>query len=220
MPDFNFFRENSDDIEFCYASQGAGKPTVPNHLWPLSSSAQMDRRANLTGAVPCGLSRRALSRACSYMENNIGESFTLSDLASAAGVSRFHFSRLFRVSTCESPMRYLFRLRIERAIEMLERSDHKVCEVAAILGFSDQSHFARTFRRITGVSPKMFVYLQSGMAQGAYRHDGGAWIGEHLNRVTPAPRPLHQKTHNDSNCSTQMQFRSLGAERNGLGVTE
>jgi AraC family transcriptional regulator len=189
MPDFNFFREDSDDIDFHYASQGAGTPTVPNHLWPLGSSVRMEGRANPAGAVPRGLSRRALIRACSYMDNNIGESFTLSDLAIAAGVSRFHFARLFRASTCESPMRYLFRLRIERAIEMLERSDHKICELAAILGFSDQSHFSRTFRRITGVSPKMFVYLHSRMVQGSYRHDGGTWIGEHLTRITHAPRP-------------------------------
>ncbi len=220
MPDFNLFRENSDDIDFHYASQGAGKPTGPDNLWPLSSSVRMDGRADLAGAVPRGLSRRALIRACSYMENNIGERFTLSDLASAAGVSRFHFARLFRVSTSQSPMRYLLRLRIERAIEMLERNDHKICEVAAILGFSDQSHFSRTFRPITGVSPKMFLYLHSGMAQGSYRHDGGTWIREHLTRVTPTPRPLHQKMHNDSNCSTQMRFYSLGTECNGVGVTD
>jgi AraC-like DNA-binding protein len=66
-----------------------------------------------------GLSRRTLALACSYMEENLGENFTLGDLGKAADVSPFHFSRLFRVSTGQSPMAYWRRLRIERAKEML-----------------------------------------------------------------------------------------------------
>jgi AraC-like DNA-binding protein len=53
------------------------------------------------------------------MEENLGENFTLGDLGKAADVSPFHFSRLFRVSTGQSPMAYWRRLRIERAKEML-----------------------------------------------------------------------------------------------------
>ena len=51
-----------------------------------------------------GLSRRALNRACSFIAENLGERFTLDDLAREAGVSRFHFARLFRVSTGDSPI--------------------------------------------------------------------------------------------------------------------
>ncbi len=46
--------------------------------------------------TPRGLSRRALHRACSFIAENLGERFTLGDLARQAGVSRFHFARLFR----------------------------------------------------------------------------------------------------------------------------
>jgi AraC family transcriptional regulator len=215
MPDLNLFRENSDDVDFYYEYHGTDRPTVLSDGWPLNGTVRTDGHGHRARAAPRGLCRRALIRACTYMENNIGENFTLNDLANAAGVSRFHFARLFRVSTSESPMRYLLRLRIERAIEMLERSDQKICEVAAILGFSDQSHFSRTFRRITGVSPKMFAYLHRGMTQGSYRHDDGAWIREHLTRVASVPRPSHQKTHDNSNWSTPVQSRSVGAEHNG-----
>lgn len=104
-----------------------------------------------------GLSRRALIMAFAFIERNITENFSLDDLSRAAGVSRFHFSRLFRVSTGESPMAYALRLRIERAKEMLERGDRTVCEIAMDLSFFDQSHFSRTFRRITGLSPSEFM---------------------------------------------------------------
>ena len=106
-----------------------------------------------------GLTRRNLARACSYMEDNLGTNFTLDELARAVGISRFHFSRLFRESTGESPMGYSLRLRIERAKEMLLQNDLRMSEIAVTLGFFDQSHFSRTFRRMTGISPGKYARL-------------------------------------------------------------
>jgi len=104
-----------------------------------------------------GLSAGALKRARTFMEANLGESLTLDDLAGAAGVSRFHFARLFRVSTGSSPMNYLMQQRIARAQLLLLHGDRSVCDIAAALGFCDQSHFSRTFRRMTGQTPREFV---------------------------------------------------------------
>jgi AraC family transcriptional regulator len=214
MSDLNLFRENLDDVDFYYEHHGTDKPTVLSDGWPLNGTVRTDGHSHRTRAAPRGLSRRALIQACTYMENNIGESFLLNDLAKAAGVSRFHFARLFRVSTGESPMRYLLRLRIERATEMLERGEQRICEIAAMLGFSDQSHFSRTFRRITGDSPKVFAHLQSELVQHAYRNDGGAWIKDHRTRLASVPHPSHQKQHKDTKWSTQVQFHSVGEEHN------
>ena len=113
---------------------------------------------------PRGLSRRALNRACSFIAENLGERFTLDDLARQAGVSRFHFARLFRVSTGESPMAYLLKSRIERAKQMLLHDDRPVCEIAAALGFCDQSHLTRTFRRMTGQTPREFARQHADVA--------------------------------------------------------
>lgn len=104
-----------------------------------------------------GLSRRILLRACAHIERHLGDAMTLSELANVAGVSRFHFARLFRVSTGYSPMAYLLRKRIERAKSLLGRGGMPICEIAAMLGFSDQSHFSRTFRKLEGVTPKQFA---------------------------------------------------------------
>ena len=93
------------------------------------------------------------------MEDNLGNNFTLAELASAVGMSRFHFSRLFRESTGESPMGYALRLRIERAKAMLLQSDRRMSEIAVTLGFFDQSHFSRTFRRMTGISPGRYARM-------------------------------------------------------------
>lgn len=104
-----------------------------------------------------GLRPRALRLALEFIERHLGERFTLAALAASAGVSRFHFARLFRITTGHSPMEYLMRTRIERSTAILLQGDCSVCEVAALLGFCDQSHFTRTFRRVIGASPREFV---------------------------------------------------------------
>lgn len=104
-----------------------------------------------------GLSPRALQRALTFMDANIGKRLTLSAIAGSAAVSRFHFARLFRVTTGHSPMEFLVRTRIDRSKHLLVRGEISICEVAAELGFCDQSHFTRTFRRLTGMSPREYV---------------------------------------------------------------
>jgi transcriptional regulator GlxA family with amidase domain len=91
------------------------------------------------------------------MEANLGERFSLEMLAEAAGTSRFHFARMFRSATGCSPMEFLTRKRVERGKEILLRGEMSICDVAALLGFCDQSHFTRTFRRVMGMSPREYV---------------------------------------------------------------
>jgi AraC family transcriptional regulator len=99
----------------------------------------------------------ALRRVRGYIDEHIGERISLDELARQAGVSRFHFARQFRLSTGESPMAYLRRMRIERSKSILQTREATIAEVAAGLGFSDQSHFTRTFGRLVGVSPRSFA---------------------------------------------------------------
>lgn len=108
-----------------------------------------------------GLSASALDRTNAYINQHLGDSFGLSDLAQAALISRFHFARLFRESTGHSPMEFVLKARMEAAKQMLKRDDQKIAATAAALGFFDQSHFTRTFRRMTGVSPSAFSRLNS-----------------------------------------------------------
>lgn len=104
-----------------------------------------------------GLAGSVLRRIRAYIDAHIGEHISLDDLAHQAGVSRFHFARQFRLSTGESPMGYLRRVRIERSKSILQSRETTIAEVAATLGFSDQSHFTRTFGRLVGVSPGSFA---------------------------------------------------------------
>jgi AraC family transcriptional regulator len=84
-------------------------------------------------------------------------SFTILDLAKEMGIHPFHLSRVFRFFNGISIGDYVNRLRISVAREVL-RSSHPValCELAIDLGFADQSHFTRTFKKFTGTSPSRF----------------------------------------------------------------
>ena len=104
-----------------------------------------------------GLAGSVLRRIRAYIDAHIGERISLDDLAREAGVSRFHFARQFRLSTGDSPMGYVRRVRIERSKRILQSRETTIAEVAATLGFSDQSHFTRTFGRLVGVSPGSFA---------------------------------------------------------------
>jgi AraC-like DNA-binding protein len=104
-----------------------------------------------------GLAGGALRRVRAYIDDHIGERISLEELARQVGVSRFHFARQFRLSTGESPMGYLRRVRIERSKSILHTRNTTIAEVATRLGFSDQSHFTRIFGRLVGVSPGSYA---------------------------------------------------------------
>ena len=109
------------------------------------------------GAPRRGLNPRAMNRVVIHIEENLGESLSLSTLAAVACVSRFHFARMFRLSTGYSPMAYVLRRRVERARLQLAQGYQRLSDLAAELGFCDQSHFTRIFRRMTGFTPREYA---------------------------------------------------------------
>ncbi len=118
--------------------------------WALDTLRHGDTAISPRGA----LNLRAFTRVREYMDANLSERITLEDLARIAEISRFHFARQFRIRTGDSPMGYLLRARIERAKDVLRKDGGAtVADIAAMLGFADQSHFTRTFRRLVGTSP-------------------------------------------------------------------
>ncbi len=80
-------------------------------------------------------------------------------LARRAGLSTFHFLRVFSRVLGVTPHQYLLAARLRRAAALLAHPDRPVTDVAFEVGFGDLSHFARTFRRSVGVSPGRFRRL-------------------------------------------------------------
>jgi AraC-like DNA-binding protein len=84
----------------------------------------------------------------------------LAELASIARLSVYHFAGAFKQTAGVTPHHYLVRRRIERAQEMLARSDLPLSVVALANGFSDQRHLARLFQQPVGTTPRQFRWSQ------------------------------------------------------------
>ena len=100
-----------------------------------------------------GLVRWRLRRAIDYIEANLCEPITLSDMATHAGLSRMHFAAQFRLSTGLAPHNFLTSRRMERAKNMLRDSRLDIVDIAATVGIQSQAYFTTVFRRYTGTTP-------------------------------------------------------------------
>lgn len=96
---------------------------------------------------------RRMRAALELVEARFADPLDVDDLARAAGMSRFHFSRAFRDATGKAPYAYLLDVRLARAAELLRGGQRSVTEVAFEVGFRDLGRFARAFRAKTGRSP-------------------------------------------------------------------
>lgn len=103
-----------------------------------------------------GLPKSALRRSVDYINDNLGQTLRLDEIAREAAVSPYHFARLFKASTGLSPHRYVIERRVRRAEELLLREDAQIAEVARAVGFANQSHLTSHFRRLVGVAPGAF----------------------------------------------------------------
>lgn len=103
-----------------------------------------------------GIVDRRLRRAIEFMHDNCGRELGLAEIASAAYLSEFHFARLFKKITGQTPHGYLAAVRLERARQMLAESDLSISEIGARVGYTSQSHFTKVFRQATGLTPKAF----------------------------------------------------------------
>jgi AraC family transcriptional regulator len=99
------------------------------------------------------LSAQVLRRVVDYVHENLHCRLTLRDIAAAANLSPYHFSRLFKATTGLSPHQFVIEERTTRARDLLVSTDLPLHEIAMQVGFADQSHLGRHFRRRYGETP-------------------------------------------------------------------
>lgn len=98
-----------------------------------------------------------LRRTIDFIQENLGEEISLAELSADVRMSKYHFCHLFKASTGLSPHQYVKRERVQRARQLLAEHRLSLVEISNELGFSDQSHFTRTFRTIVGMTPSQYA---------------------------------------------------------------
>lgn len=96
-----------------------------------------------------------------FVEANLDTKISIQQLADVAGISTFHFSRLFKQATGQTPHRYVRSRRLLRAQALIEAGATLV-DVALSCGFANQSHFANAFAKEMGMSPGRYRRLRRG----------------------------------------------------------
>ena len=108
---------------------------------------------------------------------NAHEPIDLDGAAREAGLSPFHFLRLFRDVLGVTPHQYLVRARLRHAARLLADEERSITDIALDVGFADLSNFVRTFHRAAGVSPRGFRRAARGDRKILQERLGAAALG-------------------------------------------
>jgi len=103
-----------------------------------------------------GLTRQQMKRVLDVVQDQLSQDLSLDALARQIGFSPYHFARLFRQTTGQSPHQFVLRQRIERAQRLLAEGSMPLAHVAVESGFADQSHLTRAFKRQLGLTPRAY----------------------------------------------------------------
>lgn len=174
-----FRRRGGQDIPICLTRAGGEGRWHALITPPINRSnvsrggpeaiVHMQPRITMLGALPVpetptvsrgGLSPALTHRICEYIEAHLDEKISLDSLAGMAGLSAHHFARAFRQSVGKPPHGYLLHRRLEHVEQLLRDTRLPLSQIALVAGFSDQSHLARHFRRLTGMPPSLARWME------------------------------------------------------------
>jgi AraC family transcriptional regulator len=123
--------------------------------------SRYSERGAVLDSRKAGIGSRRLRKVLDYIEENLGQDLSMTDLGTVAELSPCRFARGFKEAVGLPPHQFVMRKRIARARAMLEASTLSIAEIAANLGFESQSHFTAVFHKLVGTTPR------------AYREDQG-----------------------------------------------
>jgi len=107
-------------------------------------------------ATSGGLPRYKMRRAIDYVRTHFQEEIGFRDIADQLDMSPFHFARMFKQSTGESPHQFIMRCRIEAAKTLLMESERSIADIALDVGYKSQSYFTTRFALLVGMTPAAF----------------------------------------------------------------
>ncbi|AEW99611.1 helix-turn-helix domain-containing protein [Streptantibioticus cattleyicolor] len=154
------------DYERMAAAVAAGDPVVAevlsalgsadetSDLYAESAAAFLTAHLLTRGRTPAPAKEDGrVGAAIALMRDRLAEPVTLADLAAEAHLSPYHFLRVFKATTGQTPHRFLTRLRIEAAQRLLVNGDLTVAEIARRCGFGSPGALSASFLRHTGMRP-------------------------------------------------------------------
>ncbi|HZG75737.1 MAG TPA: response regulator [Paenibacillus sp.] len=103
-----------------------------------------------------GKAKDPIEEAKKYIELHLSRDFSLEEVADTLGLNASYFSQLFKQSTGETFASYRIRRRMERAKRLLAEPQHRITDISYEVGYADHPHFTKTFKKMTGDTPKQY----------------------------------------------------------------
>ena len=124
------------------------------------------------------LSAERLSKVEQLVQERLAEPIHVEDMAAVAGLSPFHFSRMFHASTGKAPHAYVTSKRMDAACHLLATTDLPLAKVATRVGYRTQAHFTGVFHRHVGVTPRTYRVTRSEVSSTVGRESQQSQEGE------------------------------------------
>lgn len=137
------------------SERAKARSTLENALSLLLTSTD-SHNVRPSGPSRGGLAPWQARRVAGYVREHIGSRLRASELAQLVGLSYSHFNRAFKMSFQETPTAYIMRQRMRLARNKMLSTGHSLSQVALECGLCDQAHFSRMFRRVVGLSPRLW----------------------------------------------------------------
>ncbi|MCW5663131.1 MAG: helix-turn-helix domain-containing protein [Piscinibacter sp.] len=139
------------------AASGAAEASLEELGLRLVAQVAAQLRGEVSAPLrPAAADRRRAVEAALWIDAHASGPCPLAQLAAQAGLSPWHFLRVFAAVLGVTPHQYVLRSRLRRAARALASDDRPVTEVALEAGFDDLSNFVRSFGRAAGLSPRAF----------------------------------------------------------------
>lgn len=113
---------------------------------------QQSKSLNLSGYSPSDWFKKGKD----YMDMHFAENITVTDVSKYIDINRSYFTTAFAEKTGITPSKYIYKLRMNKAIELLTTDSHTITEIALTLGYSDLYSFSRAFKNFYGMSPNQY----------------------------------------------------------------
>lgn len=97
-----------------------------------------------------------IKEAFSFIEQNFQNDISVEDIAACCGLNRSYFGKIFHESMGKSPQEFLISYRMTKATELLKLTHLSVADIGNAVGYPNQLHFSRAFRKVYGISPRQW----------------------------------------------------------------
>lgn len=136
------------------SDHGAPLRLLGNLYWIFETLARTSRNRRIQKSA--NLQEFYVHEAMMYVERNYRQNITVADLADWCGLHRSYFGKIFKDTILMTPQEYLIRYRMNLACDLLKNTALSIASVALEVGYENQLHFSRAFKKAIGVAPREY----------------------------------------------------------------